>query len=51
MVGGRHLYLTHDAIARDLNTSREGISRLLKHLERRGAFLLARNKISLLTTV
>ncbi len=51
LVGGRHLYLTHDEIARDLNTSREGISRLLKQLERRGAVLLARNKISLLTAV
>ncbi len=51
LVGGRHLYLTHDEIARDLNTSREGISRLLKQLERRGQVLLARNKISLLTPV
>lgn len=45
---GRHLYLTHEAISRDLNTSREVISRLLKQLERRGYVTLSRNKISLL---
>ncbi len=45
--GGRHLYITHEEIARDLNTSREVISRLLKQLERLGRVSLARNKISL----
>lgn len=46
--GGRHLYLTHEAIARDLNTSREVISRLLKQLERLDRVRLSRHKISLL---
>lgn len=45
--GGRHLYITHEDIARDLNTSREVISRLLKQLERLGRVNLSRNKISL----
>jgi len=47
LVGGRHLYVTHETIARDLHTSREVISRLLKQLERRGWVSIARNKISL----
>lgn len=51
LTGGRHLYLTHEDIARDLNTSREVISRLLKQLERLGRVTLARNKISLLAGV
>ena len=46
--GGRHLYITHEDIARDLNTSREVISRLLKQLERLGRVSLSRHKISLL---
>ena len=48
LTGGHHLYMTHDDIAYDLNTSREVISRLLKQLERRGQVSLSRNKISLL---
>lgn len=48
LTGGQHLYLTHEDIARDLNTSREVISRLLKQLERLGRVSLSRNKISLL---
>lgn len=51
LTGGRHLYLTHEAIAHDLNTSREVISRLLKQLERRGQVRLSRNKISLVLSV
>ena len=47
LVGGRHLYVTHEHIARDLHTSREVISRLLKQLERRGWVRISRNKISL----
>ena len=47
LTGGRHLYVTHEDIARDLNTSREVISRLLKQLERLGRVVLGRNKISL----
>ena len=48
LTGGHHLYMTHEDIAHDLNTSREVISRLLKQLERLGRVNLARNKISLL---
>ena len=48
---GRHLYITHETIARDLYTSREVISRLLKQLEQRGWVSLGRNKISMLTVV
>lgn len=51
LTGGRHLYTTHEAIAQDLNTSREVISRLLKQLERLGKVVLARNKISLVSAV
>ena len=47
LASGRHLYITHETIARDMNTSREVISRLLKQLERRGRVRLSRNKISL----
>lgn len=49
--GGRHLYLTHEDIARDLHSSREVVSRLLKQLEQRGYVQLARNKISLLSAL
>jgi len=38
---------THQQIALDLNSSREGISRLLKKLEKRGAITLGRNRIVL----
>ena len=51
LANGRHLYITHETIARDLNTSREVISRLLKQLERRGLVQLSRNKISLVAAV
>lgn len=49
LAGGRHVYMTHESIARDLHTSREVVSRLLKQLERRGWVSIARNKISLHT--
>ncbi len=49
--GGRHLYITHEDIARDLNTSREVVSRLLKQLERLGRVDLSRNKISMRAVV
>jgi len=39
---------THQAIAQDLNASREAISRLLKQLEQDGQVRLGRNKIDLL---
>ena len=51
LLGGRHIYLTHDEIARDLSTSPEVVSRLLTQLERLGQVRLLRNKISLLFTV
>jgi CRP/FNR family transcriptional regulator len=42
------LHITHEAIARDLNSSRVVISRLLKQLERKGRLKLQRNAIELL---
>ena len=48
LTSGHHLYITHENVAHDLNTSREVISRLLKQLERLGQVSLSRNKISLL---
>jgi CRP/FNR family transcriptional regulator len=39
---------THQAIAYDLNSSREAVSRLLKRLEQQGQIRLGRNKIELL---
>lgn len=42
------LAITHQAIAFDLNASREAISRLLKELEKQGRVRLGRNKIELL---
>ena len=42
------LETTHQAIANDLGTSREVISRLLKDMELRGRVKLARNAIQLL---
>jgi len=42
------LAITHQAIAFDLNASREAISRLLKQLEKQGRVRLGRNKIELL---
>lgn len=44
------LYLSHQQIASDLNTSREVISRLLKKLEQRGRIIMHRNTIELLKT-
>lgn len=42
------IHATHQAIAHDLNASREGISRILKQLEKLGQIKLGRNKIELL---
>lgn len=39
---------THQALAYDLNASREAVSRLLKQLEKQGAVKLGRNSIELL---
>lgn len=43
--GSATLHLTHQEIARDLHSSREVISRLLKQLENTGAIRLGRNHI------
>ncbi len=44
--GGTYpLYATHEAIAAELGTSREVISRLLKELENKGSVRLSRGKI------
>lgn len=45
---GREIYLTHQQIANDLNSSREVISRLLKKLENQGRVVLHRNHIEFL---
>lgn len=42
---GPNLYLTHQDIATDLNSSREVISRLLKKMEKKGMIVLQRNHI------
>ena len=44
---GPILNITHDSIARELGTSREVISRLLKEFERKGCIALSRGKICL----
>jgi CRP/FNR family transcriptional regulator len=41
------LYITHEQIARDLNSSRVVISRLLKQMEIKGKVVLNRNSIEL----
>ncbi len=45
--GTNKLSTTHQDIAYDLNASREGISRLLKQLEKNGQVKLGRNRIEL----
>lgn len=40
---GRHIKLTHQEIATDLNSSREVISRLLKRMEKNGWVVIHRN--------
>lgn len=42
---GDKLHISHQEVARDLNSAREVISRLLKKLEQRGAVELHRNEI------
>jgi CRP/FNR family transcriptional regulator len=42
------IHISHQEIAKELNTSREVVSRLLKKLERMGALKLGRNKIEIL---
>lgn len=48
IVENHEIETTHLEIARDLNTSREVISRLLKNLEKQGKVSLSRNKIQVL---
>lgn len=48
LIGSYELNLTHDQIAKDLNTSRVVISRLLKRLEKEGKVELHRNKIEIM---
>ncbi len=45
---GSELHISHQQIARDLNSAREVISRLLKKLEQRGALKLERNVIHII---
>ncbi|MCK7556011.1 helix-turn-helix domain-containing protein [Chitinophaga sedimenti] len=40
---GRHIRLTHQEIASDLNSSREVISRLMKKMEKNGWVIIHRN--------
>jgi len=49
VTGHKILYNTHQEIAKELNTSRVVVSRLLKQLEREGKIILSRNKIKLLS--
>lgn len=42
-----NIQITHQEIANDLSTTREVISRLLKHLEQEGKLMLFRNRIKL----
>ncbi len=44
-IKGNNLSISHQAIANDLNTSREVVSRLLKKMEQRGLLELHRNNI------
>ncbi len=44
---GRRLDVTHEAIAKELGTAREVVSRLLKELERRGLVRLGRGTVEL----
>ncbi len=47
-LGSSHIHFTHEQIARDLNSSRVVISRLLKQMENNGKVKLSRNGIDLL---
>ena len=46
--GSDTLSLTHDALARDLGTAREVVTRMLKYFRNEGALALTRGKIQLL---
>ena len=47
--GGAPLEMTHEVIAREIGTTREVVSRLLKQLELQGGIRLSRGKIELLS--
>jgi len=47
VAGGRELQVTHEAIAAELGSTREPISRLLKEFENQGAIELSRGRITL----
>lgn len=44
----KQLHITHSEIAKDLNSSREVISRLLKKMEQKGLLILHRNYLEIL---
>ena len=48
-LGTKQLHITHQEIATELSTSREVVSRLLKHLEKNGRLSLFRNRIELIS--
>ena len=48
LLQSRVLKMSHSDIAREINTSREVVSRLLKQLEREGALHLSREQITLI---
>ncbi|PUZ23798.1 Crp/Fnr family transcriptional regulator [Chitinophaga costaii] len=45
--GNNFITMTHQELAREMNTSREVVSRLLKQMERQGLVRMARSRISL----
>ena len=47
---GNHLTITHQQIAKDLNSSREVVSRLLKKMEAQGWLIIHRNAIEWVKT-
>ncbi len=49
--GSRVIYITHQAIADELHTHREAISRLLRTMEQKNMLKLGRNTIELLESV
>ena len=48
LINQKLIQTTHQQIARDLHTSREAISRLLKKMEKMGYIKLGRNKINII---
>ncbi|NND35173.1 MAG: Crp/Fnr family transcriptional regulator [Saprospiraceae bacterium] len=50
LLGKRELCLSHQQIAKEINTSREVVSRLLKRFEKEGSVALHRERITLLNS-